>query len=113
MRNAKAFQFKLFVDDKVGTEIQIEQFAVFRFDAIDGEWLAGLDERMRNLLKLGKHRLANDCAANGIDLAIDEVRPLLSSLAALHHVTAQQLFVERARHFGDKDGVLVRLKWLM
>ncbi len=68
---------------------------------------------MDELFELGEHRLANDGAADGVDIAIDQIRPLLFSLGVRHQVPADQLLVERAGDLGDEDGVIVVLEWLM
>ena len=69
---------------------------------------------MGDLLELGEHRLADDRAADGVDLAVDQDTPVLSSLLAFcHQVPAEQLLVERAGHLGDENRVVVILVRLM
>ena len=76
MRNAEAFQRQLGVEREVGAEVGFEQLAVFALEAIDRQRLACFGQRVRDLLELGEHRLAEDRAADGVDLAIDQEGPL-------------------------------------
>src|SRR5207248_7369701 len=56
------------------------------------------------------HRLADDRAADFVDVAIDEIRPLLIALRGIHHSTAQELLVEGAGHLGDENRIVVILR---
>ena len=62
---------------------------------------------MGQLLELGEHRLPDDRAAHGVDLAVDQERPLLVVAGVGQQVAAQQLLVERAGHLGHEDRVVV------
>ena len=81
MRDAEALELEVFVDDEIGAEVVGKQFAVLFFELLDRERFAGFDEGVRDLLEFGEHRLADDRAADRIDLAVDEVRAGLVALA--------------------------------
>ena len=61
---------------------------------------------MGHLFELGEHGLADDGAANLVDLLADQVGTLGLGLHALAHQLAQQLLVKRACHFRHEDGVV-------
>ena len=76
MRDAEAFDFQLRIDGEIRPEVRFQQLAVFALEAIDRQRLARFGQRVRDLLELGEHRLPQDRAADGVDLAIDQERPL-------------------------------------
>ena len=55
---------------------------------LGGEHLALLDLLVRDLLELGEHRLADDRAADGVDLAIDQVGAAAIVFGQRHQVAA-------------------------
>ena len=67
---------------------------------------------MNNLFKFSEHRLPEQCAAQFVDLPVNDVRPHLRIARCLQQMMRQQLLVERRRHFGQKNRILVILKQL-
>ena len=86
MRNPKTFlkpPSSVVEHKRCRAEVQLEQIAIHPLDALDGERLARFGQRVRDLFKFREHRLANDRAADGVDLPIDEKRPLFVARGAL------------------------------
>jgi hypothetical protein len=61
------------------------------------------------LLEFGEHGLAEDRRPHGVDLPVDQVGATLFVFCLAEQVPAEQFFVERARHFGHEDHVVVVL----
>ena len=102
------------VEREVGAEIVLEQL---RYSVLKRSSVSGSPASARAwvvFLELGEHRLAEDRAADGVDLAVDEERPLADrSWPRCISSAAEQLLVERAGHFGHEDRVVVILKRLV
>ena len=64
---------------------------------------------MRDFFEFGKHRLADDRAADVVDFAIDEISSFALVSTVAEQVVADEFFVKRARHFRHEDRVAVVL----
>ena len=64
---------------------------------------------MDDLFKLGKHRLPEKCAANVVDLPINNVSAHFRIARLLEQMMREQFFIEGRRHFGEKNRIIVIL----
>ena len=76
MRNAEALQRQFGIQREVGPEIRSSSLRYSLLNAIDRQRLARFGQVVRDPLELGEHRLPEDRAADGVDLAIDQKGPL-------------------------------------
>jgi hypothetical protein len=109
MRDAQAFQIELRIKHDTIPEIGLKQHTVFRFENVEGQGVAAFFDRMNDLLELGEHRLAEQGAANVVDLAVDDVGAHFSVFGLLEKMMRQQLLVEGGGDFGQEDRVIVIL----
>ncbi len=98
VRDSQAFQIQLRVKHNARPEISVEQLAIFAFEDIQGERIAPFLDRVNDFLELGEHRLAKKCAANVVDLAIDDVGPHLRIARLLEEMMSKELFVKGRGH---------------
>src|SRR5438045_2872574 len=112
MRNAKAFQIELRIENKILREVDLEKFAVLRLENVERKRVAAFLNRVDDLLKLGEHCLPKQRAAKIVDLPVNDISAHLRIACLLEQMMAEQLFVECRRDLGQKDWVLVILTTL-
>src|SRR5947208_1416661 len=61
---------------------------------------------MNDFFELGKHGLAKECAAQVVDLPVNDIGPHLRVGGCLQQMVREQLLVECRGHFGQKNRVL-------
>src|SRR5438046_10526245 len=104
MRDAQAFQIELRVDNETLGEIGFEQFVIFRFEAIQGECITALFNRMNYFLELGEHGLPKEGAAQIVDLPIDDVGAYFRIARLFQQMMGEQLLVKCRCYLGKKNG---------
>ena len=77
MRDAEALQRQFVVEREIRAEVLFQQLAIDVLERPTVSGSPGFGQLVRDLLELGEHRLPDDRAADGVDLAIDQVGPLL------------------------------------
>jgi len=67
---------------------------------------------MNNFLEFREHRLPEKCAANIVDLAIDDISTHFRIGCFFEEIMRQELFVKGRSNFGQENRVIVILKAL-
>src|SRR5580704_9912351 len=100
MRDAQTFQIELRIEDKILCEVGSEQLVILSLENIERDSVATLFDVVNDLFKLGEHCLAKKCAANVVDLTVDDVSAHFRVPRLLEQVMSQQFFVKGRRDFG-------------
>ena len=112
MRNAKAFQIELRIENKILREVDLEKFAVLRLENVERKRVAAFLNRVDDLFKLGEHCLPKQRAAKIVDLPVDDISAHLRIVRLLEQMMGEQFFVKCRCDFRQKDRVFVILKTL-
>ena len=85
---------------------------ILRFENIERKRVAAFLDRVNDFLELSKHRLPEKCAAQIVDLSIDDIGAHLRIARLLEQMIRKQLFVEGRGNLRQENRVLVILKQL-
>src|SRR4030095_17229127 len=107
MRDAQARQIKLGLEHEILSKIGFEELAILRFENIERQRVAAFLDGMDNFFKLSEHGLTEKCAAEIVDLPIDDVRPHLRIARLLEHMLREQLFIEGRCNLRQENRVFV------
>jgi len=112
-RNAgmrRAFQIELGVEHEILSKIRFEELVILRFENIERKRVPAFLDRVNDFLERGKHRLPEKCAAQIVDLSIDDIGAHLRIARLLEQMMRKQLFVEGRGNLRQENRVLVILK---
>src|SRR6267378_7256444 len=94
MRNAQAFQIQLGIEHNVFGKINFEQRVILRPENVKRQRVATLLNGVNNSFKLSKHGLPEQCAAQVVDLPIDNVGAHLRIVRCVEQVMGEQFLVK-------------------
>jgi hypothetical protein len=113
MRDAQALEVKQRIEGEVRTEVSHEEFVVDFCNGVEGEGIAGFLPLVDDFFEFGKHGLPVNRAAQVIDLSVEQVSFHLWIGGLTKKMMCQQLLVERRRHFGEENWIVVILECLV
>ena len=109
MRDPKALEIELRIEHEIFREISREQFVIFSFEGVQGQRVAAFFDLVDDPFKFGEHCLPEQCAANVVDLPINDVSAHFWIARLAEQMMGEQFFIECRRHFGEKNRVIVIL----
>ena len=92
---------RLAIEHDPGAKIGLEEGVIFRFENVESQRVAAFFDGVDDFLEFGEHGLAEQSAANVIDLSIDQVGAHRLILRMFEKVVGEQLFIEGARDLGE------------
>src|SRR5581483_6026543 len=112
MRNAQAFEVQLRIEREVFGKIGFEQLVIFGLEDVERQRVAAFFDGVDDFFELRKHGLPKQCAAQLVDVSVDDVSAHPGIGGGLEQIVSEQFLVEGGGHLREENRIFVILKLL-